>query len=58
MAIVSGRFHGLAQAVARARKVPDFPIVVLPSNMEELPADELQSLADETFPKVLEKLIP
>jgi len=42
--------------VARARKVPDFPIIVLPANIEELEAAALQSLAEETFPEALKKL--
>ena len=56
MAIVSERFHGLALSVAKARKVPEFPIVVLPSNIEELSPDELQALAEESFPAAIEKL--
>ena len=54
--MVSERFRVLAQSIARARKVPEFPIVVLPADIEELPEDRLQSLADTTLPELIEKL--
>ena len=38
------------------RKVPEFPIVVLPADIEELPENRLQSLADATLPELIEKL--
>ena len=46
----------LASAVARARGKPHFPIVVLPANIEEMAREELDALADDTFPEVLGKI--
>lgn len=56
MAVVSERFRTLAESVAKARKVPDFPIVVLPANIEDMSNEELRKLADDTFPRMIEGL--
>ena len=56
MAVVSERFQNLAAAIARARGKPEFPMIVLPANIEELSDSELHAMAEKTFPEVLEKL--
>ena len=43
-------------AVARSRGKPDFPMVVLPANIEEMAREDLDALADDTFPEVLGKI--
>ena len=56
MAVVSERFHNLAQSVARARHAPDLPMIVLPPNIEEITNEELHALADRTFPQIIDRL--
>ncbi len=57
MAVVSERFRGLALSIARARSAPDFPIIVLPANIEEVSDTELRALAERTFPQLLSKIM-
>ncbi|MBI2871661.1 MAG: hypothetical protein HYY00_00540 [Chloroflexi bacterium] len=50
------RFVNLANSVARARGKRDFPIVVWPSNVEEMTDEEVRALAERTFDSMVEKL--
>ena len=42
--------------MARSRGKPNFPMVVLPANIEEMAGEDLDALADDTFPEVLGKI--
>ncbi len=56
MVVVSERFENLAASLARSRGKPDFPMVVLPSDIEEMTDERLGELSERTFPEIAEKL--
>ena len=56
MVVVSERFENLATSLARSRGKPNFPMVVLPSDIEEMSDDRLGELSEQTFPEITEKL--
>ena len=56
MVVVSERFENLATSLARSRGKPGFPMVVLPSDIEEMSDDRLGELSERTFPEIAEKL--
>ena len=49
MVIVTEQFSKLASTIARSRGRPGLPILVLPSNIEDLSDGELESLAHTTL---------
>ena len=56
MVVVSERFENLAASLARSRGKPDFPMVVLPSDIEEMTDERLGELSERTFPEIAAKL--
>jgi hypothetical protein len=54
--LVTGQFRELAGIIAQSQGKPRLPILVLPSNIEELSGEELRSLAQRTFEQVAQKL--
>lgn len=56
MVVVSERFESLATSLVRSRGKPGFPMVVLPSDIEELSDERLGELSERTFPEIAEKL--
>ncbi|MBI4307877.1 MAG: hypothetical protein HY684_03640 [Chloroflexi bacterium] len=55
--VVTERFKDLAMLVARGRRRPDFPIIVLPASMEEIAPEAVRDLADRTLGTVLQALV-
>jgi hypothetical protein len=47
--VVTERFVGLAKTVAKARGLPDLPMVVLPAGMEQMTRAELEEVARKTL---------
>lgn len=58
MCCVTERFHDLAKAVAESREAPTLPMLVLPSDMENLTSDDLAALARRSWADVLALLRP
>ena len=56
MVVVSERFENLASSLMRSRGKPSFPMVVLPSDIEEMSDEYLGELSERTFPEIAEKL--
>ena len=57
MVIVTEQFSALASTIAQSQGKPGLPILVLPSNIEELSDGELKALAQKTFDQAARKLI-
>ena len=56
MVVVSERFENLASSLMRSRGKPSFPMVVLPSDIEEMSDERLVEMSEQTFPEIAEKL--
>jgi len=54
--IVTEQFRALASTIAQSQGKPSLPILVLPSNIEELSHEELQALAKITFDQAAQRL--
>jgi hypothetical protein len=54
--IVTEAFSKLASTISRSEGKPELPILVLPANVEELPEEELRSLARATLDEAAQKL--
>ncbi len=50
--VVSERFRGLAQTICKARGKPEFRMIVVPANVEEMPDVDLQALAHKVLDRV------
>jgi len=53
---VTQQFKGLAEATARGRRVPDLPVLVLPSGYDELSEGEVRADARERLPALIRAL--
>jgi hypothetical protein len=51
-------FEKLSRATARARGVPDLPIIVLPFPYDQLPSAEIRELARRQIDAMLEGIAP
>ena len=56
MVIVTEQFSKLAATIARSRGKPSLPILVIPSNVEELSDQDLRALASATLQRAAEAL--
>jgi hypothetical protein len=54
--VVTEAFAMLAQRIAAAEGRPDLPVLVLPYPLEGLPAAQVQAVATDAFPRLLELL--
>lgn len=50
------RFEELARRVAESREVPDFPLVLLPSNVEQLDDKDLADAGSKALSEAVEAL--
>ena len=53
---MGSHFESLAKAVIKSQGLPDFPMVIVPEDLEDRSDEELRKMAPEYFELFLEKL--
>jgi len=54
--VVTERFEELARRIAESREVPNFPMVILPSDVEQMSDSKLVGVGQQALDKVVEAL--